>query len=401
MDESFDKVMLADLRRRRSEKWRMYPDDVLPAFVAETDFALATPIRDALLDAVRIGDTGYPSAAGLAEAFVVFAKEWFGWSPDPERVVLVPDVLVGVAEMLRVLTEPGDRVVINTPAYPPFWPIVREYGREIVEVPLSRSRDGWDLDFAGLEAAFVRGAKAYLLCNPHNPTGRVFTRAHLEKVAELANRFGVAIVADEIHGPLTLRGATHIPFVALDGVATERAVTVTSASKAWNVPGLKCAVAVAGSDAVRSRFAALPHELHARAGNLGVIASIAAFTQGAPWLRALLEHLDRNRRLLADLLERDLPGVRYVPPQASYLAWLDCTALGLGPDPAPFFLERGRVALSRGLDFGREGAGFVRLNMGTSAQLMSEAVDRMRSALSEISPTTQAASRGRGSTSPA
>ena len=179
MADSFDTVRLADLRRRRSEKWRMYPDDVLPAFVAETDFPLAEPIRDALLDAVRIGDTGYASAGGLAEAFVVFAKEWFDWSPDPRRVVLVPDVLVGVAEMLRVLTEPGDRVVINTPAYPPFWPVVREYGREIVEVPLLRGREGWDLDLGGLEEAFARGAKAYLLCNPHNPTGRVFTRQSL------------------------------------------------------------------------------------------------------------------------------------------------------------------------------------------------------------------------------
>ena len=260
----------------------MYPDDVLPAFVAETDFALAEPIRDALLDAVRIGDTGYASAGGLAEAFVVFAKEWFDWSPDPRRVVLVPDVLVGVAEMLRVLTEPGDRVVINTPAYPPFWPVVREYGREIVEVPLLRGPEGWELDLGGLEEAFARGAKAYLLCNPHNPTGRVFTREQLQTIAELANRYDVAIVADEIHAPLTLPGASHTPFVSLDEVATQHAVTVTSASKAWNLPGLKCAVAVAGSESVRSRFTALPHDLHARAGNLGVIASIAAFTQGAP-----------------------------------------------------------------------------------------------------------------------
>ena len=395
MEQSFDDVVLADLRKRRSEKWRMYPDDVLPAFVAETDFALAPPIRDALLDAVRVGDTGYANADGLAEAFVVFAKEWFDWSPDPRRVVLVPDVLVGVAEMLRVLTEPGDRVVINTPAYPPFWPVVREYGREIVEVPLERGPEGWDLGFAGLEEAFARGAKAYLLCNPHNPTGRVLTRGQLLAIAELANRYDVAIVADEIHAPLTLAGARHTPFVSLDEVATQHAVTVTSASKAWNLPGLKCAVAVAGSESVRSRFAAFPHDLHARAGNLGVIASIAAFTQGASWLRALLDHLDRNRRLLADLLAHDLPAIRYVPPQASYLAWLDCNALGLGADPAAFFLEHGRVALSRGLDFGAEGAGFVRLNMGTSSQLMTEAVNRIRTALAETSPATPTTTRSR------
>ena len=299
---------------------------------------------------------------------------------------LVPDVLIGVAEMLRLLTKPGDSVVINTPAYPPFWRVIREYGLQIVEVPLSRGPNGWDLEFGGLEEAFARGAKAYLFCNPHNPTGRVFTRAQLQTIADLANRYRVAIVADEIHGPLTLPGATHTPFVALGDVAAERAATVISPSKAWNLPGLKCAVAVAGSDAVASRFSDLPHDLNARAGNLGVIASIAAFTKGGPWLRGLLEHLDRQRRLLATLLERDLPGIRYVPPQASYLAWLDCAALELGPDPAPFFLERGRVALSRGLDFGAEGAGFVRLNIGTSAELMTEAVSRMRVALTDIPP---------------
>ena len=389
LKDPFENVKLADLRKRRSEKWRVYSDDVLPAFVAEMDFALAPPISAALEEAIRIGDTGYANAGGVAEAFAIFANEWFGWSPDPRRVVIVPDVLIGVAEMLRLLTEPGDRVVINTPAYPPFWRVIREYGREVFEVPLARSAEGWDLDVAALERAFARGAKAYLLCNPHNPTGRVFTRAQLQAIADLANRYGVAVVADEIHGPLTLSGAKHTPFVTLGDHAARRAATVISPSKAFNLPGLKCAVAVAGSDDVLSRFSALPHDLHARAGNLGVIASIAAFTEGAPWLRALLEHLDRNRRLLTDLLKEDLPDVRYIPPQASYLAWLDCGALGIGPDPAAFFLERGRVALSRGLDFGAEGAGFVRLNMGTSSQLLREAVQRMRAALADASPRAE------------
>ena len=373
---------LADLRRRRSEKWRVHPADVLPAFVAEMDFALAEPIERALLEAVRLGDTGYANASGLADAFVAFARDLFGWSPDPANVVIVPDVLIGVAEVIRVLTKPGDRVVINTPAYPPFWPVVREFSREIVEAPLARTADGgWDLDFERLEAAFASGAAAYLLCNPHNPTGRVFTRAQLEIVADLANRHRVVVVADEIHAPMTLPGAIHTPFVRLGEAGVECSVMVTSASKAFNLPGLKCAVAVAGSDAARQRFADLPDELHARAGNLGVIASIAAFTEGGPWLRALIAHLDRNRQLLAGLLERHLPAVGYRPPEASYLAWLDCNALGLGPDPTAVFLERGRVALSRGLDFGAEGAGFARLNIGTSADLMTEAVQRMAAAL--------------------
>ena len=379
--ERLVELTIAELRKRRSEKWRLYPEDVLPAFVAESDFALARPIQDALIEAVRLGDTGYAHAAGIAEAFVVFARELFGWTPDPARVVLMPDVLVGVAEMIRVLTKPGARVVINTPAYPPFWPVVREYGREIVEAPLARTAAGWEIDFARLEAAFADGAAAYLLCNPHNPTGRVFTRPDLERVAALANRYGVAVVADEIHAPLTLPGAVHTPFVALGERGAERAVTVTSPSKAFNLPGLKCAVAVAGSLAVRARFADLPEDLYARAGNFGVIASIAAFTQGGPWLRSLIAHLDRNRASLGNLLRDQLPDVRYDPPEASYLAWLDCTALGLGPDPAAVFLEHGRVALARGLNFGAEGAGFARLNIGTSETLMTEAVERMAAAV--------------------
>ena len=392
-------LTLADLRTRQSDKWRTHPADVLPAFVAEMDFALAAPIRDALLEAVRIGDTGYANPGGIAEAFAGFAHAIFDWSCDPARVVVVPDVLVGAAEMLRVLTRPGDRIVINTPAYPPFWPIIREYGREVVEVPLARAGDLWDLDLGRLEAAFATGAAAYLLCNPHNPTGRVFTRAQLMDIARLAERYGVAVVADEIHAPMTLPGATHTPFVSLGDAVAETAVTVTSASKAFNLPGLKCAIVIAGSETVRARFAALPDDLHARAGNLGVIASIAAFREGVPWLRDLVARLDRNRRLLADLLRQRLPTVRYEPPEASYLAWLDCSALGLGADPAAIFLERGRVAVSRGLNFGTEGAGFVRLNIGTSEELIAEAVDRMARSIADAPVAASHATAAKRTTS--
>jgi cystathionine beta-lyase len=294
----------------------------------------------------------------------------------------VADVMTGAAEVLRALTDPGARVVINTPAYPPFWPTLREYGREVVEVPLLRTATGWDLDFDGLERAFAAGAGAYLLCNPHNPTGRVFERTQLERVAAIAERFGAVVVADEIHGPLTLPGARHVPFVSLGERAARNAVTLMSASKAWNIAGLKCAVVVAGSEEVRERLRAMPKELVGRVGHFGALASIAAFTEGLPWLRALHAHLDRNRRGLGELLAARLPSVRYIPPEASYLAWLDCSGLGIGPDPAAHFLDRGRVALVRGLNFGAEGAGFVRLNMGTSAGLLTEIVSRMARAMS-------------------
>jgi cysteine-S-conjugate beta-lyase len=207
------------------------------------------------------------------------------------------------------------------------------------------------------------------------------SRAELERIAALARRYDVVVVADENHAPLTLPGAVHTPFVSLSPEVLPPAVTVISAAKAWNVAGLKCAVVVAGSEALRARLATLPAEVQTRAGHLGVLAAIAAFREGRPWLRELLAHLDRNRRLLAELLATHLPAVGYVPPQASYLAWLDCTALGLGDDPAAHFLAHGRVALSRGLDFGANGAGLVRLNMGPSRALLEEVVRRMAAAL--------------------
>ena len=379
--DPFDDCSLADLRARRSEKWATYPADVLPAFVAEMDVALAAPIKRALIDAIDRGDTGYAHPAGLADAFADFAHAWFNWTVDSDRVVLVPDVTVGLAEVLRLTTPPGSGVVINTPAYPPFAPTIAEYGRRVVDVPLLDAARGWNLDFEGLERAFRAGARAYLLCNPHNPTGRVFVRDDLERIAALARRYDVVVVADENHAPLTLPGAVHTPFASLGDQVVPHAVTVISAAKAWNVAGLKCAVVVAGSESMRARLAMLPPEVQTRAGHLGVLAAIAAFREGRPWLTDLLTHLDRNRRLLSDLLAAQLPAVGYVPPEASYLAWLDCAGLGLGDDPAAHFLTEGRVALSRGLDFGANGAGYVRLNMGTSRALLEEAVRRMAAAV--------------------
>jgi cystathionine beta-lyase len=299
---------------------------------------------------------------------------------DPEQVALVPDLMVGVAEILRTSTSPGDPVVINPPVYPPFFDTLAEVGRSAVEVPLARDPSGWRLDLDALEAAFRAGARAYLLCSPHNPTGSVWPAADLARIAELAARYRVLVLADEIHAPLTLPGATHVPYLTVDGAAPN-AVLLSSASKAWNLAGLKCAVAVTGSDRMRSALDRLPKEVPYRAGILGVLAAVAAFRDGGAWLDALLAHLDRNRRLLADLLTGSLPEIGYRAPQASFLAWLDCTTLGLGDDPARAFRKHGRVALSRGLDFGRQGAGYARLNIGTSAELLAEAVRRMATAV--------------------
>jgi cysteine-S-conjugate beta-lyase len=391
----FDDLSLEGLRGRRSQKWVKYPSDVLPSWIAEMDFEIAAPIRDVLLAAIERSDFGYAGSLGVPAAFAEFAARRFGWAVAPDRVFVVPDTMVGIAEGLRLSTRPGDGVVINPPVYPPFFDEIPTAERRILEVPLLETDGGWELDFDRLEQAFADGARAYLLCNPHNPTGRVFPRPELERVAELVNRYGVFVIADEIHSPLVLPGAVHTHYVALGDETTGPSLTVTGASKAWNLAGLKCAVVVAGSEAVRDELRRRTGSLHDLTGLLGVFAAEAAFREGEPWLNELLACLDGNRRYLGELLAERLPDVGYRPPEASYLAWLDCRALPFGDEPAEAFLEQGRVALTRGLAFGREGAGFARLNFATSRGILAEIVARMAAALTVSSSTGARASRRR------
>jgi cysteine-S-conjugate beta-lyase len=382
----FDDLSLDRLRQRTSEKWSLYPPDVLPAFVAETDFDTAQSVRNALATAIDSGDLGYAHPAGLGAAFADFAKSRFGWPIEARRVFVVPDVMSGVIESLNALSPRGSAVVISPPVYPPFFGTLRNVDRPIVEVPLRRDSESgrWELDFSGLEKAFAAGAGAYLMCSPHNPVGRVWSESELRKIAELAERYGVVVVADEIHAPLTLPGAAFSPYLAVGG-PKQMAVSVTSASKAWNIAGLKCAVVVAGSEAVeeslRGHFATLETEIRDRIGQLGVVGTLAAYRDRTDWLDGLITHLDSNRKLLKMLLDERIPDARYSPPEATYLGWIDCSSLGIGNDPAAHFLERGRVALARGLDFGEQGSSYVRLNFGTSSAILTEIVERMARSL--------------------
>ncbi len=381
MRNGFEDLDLDRLRRRRSEKWRAHPPDVLPAFIAEMDYDLAEPVLAALRGAVDLSDCGYATPAGVGETFARFAAARHGWTVDPGRVRLVPDVMAGVDVILKLATEPGDGVVINTPVYPPFFEHITGGHRRVVEVPLVRVDGRHELDFAGLEAAFAAGARSYLLCNPHNPTGRVFSAGDLDRIASLAEQYGVLVLSDEIHASLTLPGARHTPFVSLGGAAAEQGVTLASASKAFNIAGLKGAVAVAGSASRQRLLARLPSSCQYGAGLFGVLASLAAWSSGDEWLDALLAQLDHARTEFGRLLGQRLPEAGYVPPEASYLAWVDCSRLDLGPEPAEVFLDRGRVALGRGLDFGPPGDGFVRVTIGTSSALLAEIVDRMAAAV--------------------
>jgi cystathionine beta-lyase len=376
-----DEITLERLRRRTSQKWKRYSADVLPLFVAESDFPTPPAVAKALHEAIDIGDLGYAGPSGAGEAFASFAADRFGYAPDPRDVITVPEVMVGVAEILRVIGETGDRIVINPPVYPPFFMTIDEVRREIVEVPLLENAGSYALDFDAIEDAFKAGARAYLFCNPHNPVGRAYSRDDVVRVAALAERHGVAVIADEIHAPLVLPGATHTPFESVVRETGVHAVTLTSASKGWNIAGLKCALAMTSSDWGRGILKKLPKELPERVGHLGVIATRAAFTDDVPFLNRAIAHLDVQRANVQTLLVKyGLEGIHYTPPQAGYLAWLDCRGLQLPEEPAAAFLKRGRVALYPGRYFGAQGSGYVRLNFATSSAILEEAVRRMGAA---------------------
>jgi len=381
MTDELPVAPLSELARRRSAKWRKYPADVIPLFVAEMDFALAPPVRDALREAVDASDVGYSQAdPELGEAFAGFAAERWGWSVDPVAVTAVTDVGVGVVETLRVLTQPGDVVAISPPVYPPFFDWTPEAGVRTHEVPLHLDEAGYRLDLAAIEAAFAQHPAAYVLSNPHNPVGRVHTADELRALVTLAQRYRVVIVSDEIHAPLVLPGAAYTPILSLPGAA-DVAVAVVSASKAFNLAGLKCAAVVTASARMAAAVASFPPDTRWRTGHLGVIASVAAFRAGGPWLDQLLHTLDARRTQLGDLLRDRLPALSWHPPQATYLAWLDCRKLG-EDDPSRLFLDRARVAVEPGLRFGAAGVGHVRLNFGTGAHVLDEATARLATALS-------------------
>ncbi|MCX5064334.1 aminotransferase class I/II-fold pyridoxal phosphate-dependent enzyme [Micromonospora lupini] len=370
-------LTIDQLRQRTSLKWREYPDDVLPLWVAEMDVPLAEPVARAITDAVARGDTGYPAGTAYPQALAEFARRRWGWDGlAVERSALVPDVMHGVVEALRLVTEPGDAVVVNCPVYPPFYESLAHADRRIVEAPLG---EDLRIDLGALEDAFRRARAgerpaAYLLCSPHNPTGVVHSAAELTAVADLAQRHGVRVVADEIHAPVVAGGARFVPYLSVPGA--ENGLSLMSASKGWNLAGLRGGLLVAGP-AAAGDLARVPIGVSIGTSHLGVIAHTAAFRDGGEWLDALVTGLDDNRRLLAALLAEHLPAIRYQPGQATCLAWLDCRALGLGDDPAAVFLDRGRVALNSGTTFGTGGGGHVRLNLATSPELITEAVRRM------------------------
>jgi len=378
---------LSELQTHRSEKWRAFPHDVLPLPVAEMDFPVADPIRETLREMVDRSDLGYLGPIPeMGVAFAGFAQRRWGWSVDPLQVRIAADVGVGVVEVLRVITKPGDKILINSPVYPNFWTWCNETHLQQVDVPLTESEtevngSHWILDWDGIEKAYKSGIKAHLICNPHNPLGRVYTREELSRLADLAKTHNVYILSDEIHAPLTFPEQIFTPFLAISETAREVGITITAASKGWNIAGLKCAIIVTQNSKVYETLNAIAPATHYRASLLGAFATVTAFEKGEPWLEDVMVELDHNRKLIVELIAAKTPGVGYRIPHCSYLAWLDLTAFTLGEDPSAVLIEKAKVACVQGLRFGPQSTQYVRLNFATSPEILEEAFNRLATVL--------------------
>lgn len=371
-----------DLVRRPGTKWHR-PSGRLAAWVADMDFPIAPSIRHRLTDLAE-RDVGYPDweYADVSPLPVLFAQRMeqrYSWRPAVDRLHELSDVLQDVCLAIHHLTEPGDGIVLHTPAYAPFLRTIEAMGRRVVRVPWPFDHERLDRQLAGEGMggqSAGRVASMMLLCHPHNPTGHVFDRAELEVVADIAARHDLAVVSDEIHADLTHHPHVHVPFESLGVEVSARSVTVTAASKAFNLAGLRWAVMHAGHDRMHAALSVLPRHYFGSPNLMAVAATQVAWTHGDDWLEAVRAVLDENRHHLVDLLGEHLPGAVYQVPDATYLAWIDCRALGLGDDPAAVFAERG-VELSPGHTFGPEGAGHVRLNFATSPDVLARIVATM------------------------
>jgi len=384
----FDDLDRTWLRAKEGVKWRKPDPDVLPAWLADMDFPVAPPIRDALAEVMQRGDLGYPAWSTwsglnpLAEPFGTRMSEFYGWQPQPEWLFNFSDILQILQIILHLTTSPGDAIVLQTPNYPPFLKTIQLMRRRAVGNPIEWSGNGWEFDPERLEQAVRTSAcRTMMVVNPHNPTGRVFTRVELESLADIAVRNDMLVLADEVLADLAYAPRHHIPLASIGPEIAERTVTLSSITKAFNVSGLRCAVAHVGPAHLRDELASYPPDFFGPVNVLGVEATKAAWQFGDAWLAALVGHLRCNRDLVAATLAAHVPTIRYEPPQAAYLAWLDCNGLGLDEEPADYFLAKARVDLSHGADFGPEGRGFARLNFATSTGILTEILDRITMAV--------------------
>jgi len=351
------------------------------------DFPVADPIRQVLSEMVKSSDLGYLGPIPeMGIAFSGFSKRRWDWNVNPDYVRVATDVGVAVVELLRIFTKPGDKVLFSSPVYQNFYTWMRETQVEMIDVPFkedpaSADETGWSHDWDGIEAAYKNGVSVHLLCSPHNPLGKVYTRENLEEIIALAKKYNVVVISDEIHAPLTFMETPFTPFLSLGEDAAKVGVTVTASSKGWNIAGLKCAVIVSQSGKMHEKLNALPPALHYRASLLGAFATVAAFEKCDEWLDEAIEILDENRNLIANLIASRIPAIGYRLPHASYLAWLDMSKLNLGVDPGLALIERAKVAFNSGHIYGDVGRNHVRFNFATSPAIVTEAIERIARAL--------------------
>ncbi len=382
MPYDFDRVI--ERRATASNKWRKYPADVLPLWVADMDFASPEPVIRALRERVEHGVYGYGfEEPEFAQVFVDRLQKRYGWTVSPEAVVMIAGVIPGFNVACRALTRPGDGLLMQVPVYPP---ILRSPGNHELtrdDVPLARDRDGrYAPDLDAFRAAIHARTRAFLLCNPHNPVGRVFTREELAGMARICVERDLAIIADEIHCDLLYQGQRHVPMASLGPEIEQRTITLMAPSKTFNLAGLKVSVAVIPNAPLRERFmAARGDYVQTQVNVLGYAAAFAAYRDGDAWLGELMRYLEANRDYLTDYVSRHLPGVTMPSPEGTYLAWLDCRGTRAAADPFTFFLERAKVAFNDGALFGPGGQGFVRLNFGSPRSILTEGLERMRRAL--------------------
>lgn len=388
MRESQIKIpSLSDLQTHRSEKWRSFPQEILPLPVAEMDFPVAEPIRQVLTEMVNASDLGYLGPIPeMGISFSGFANRRWNWLVNPDYVRVATDVGVAVVELLRIFAKPGDKVLFSSPVYQNFYTWMRETQVEMVDVPFkvdpeSTDGTGWSHDWDAIEAAYRSGISVHMLCSPHNPLGKVYTREKLLRIIALAKEYNVVVISDEIHAPLTFKESPFIPFLSLGEDAAKVGVTVTASSKGWNIAGLKCAIIISQSGKMHEKLNELPPALHYRASLLGAFATVTAFEKCDDWLDEAIEILDQNRNLIANLISSRIPAVGYHIPHASYLAWLDMSELNLGSDPGLALIERAKVAFNSGHIYGELGRNHVRFNFATSPVIITEAIERIARAL--------------------
>ncbi|MEU6602004.1 MalY/PatB family protein [Streptomyces flaveolus] len=378
---AFDGVSAERMRRDGHLKWTMLGAGLLGADAAEMDFGTAPAIAEALHSAVDRGILGYVPPAfevDLSEACATWQRDRYGWHVSPEDVRVVPDVIRALHLAIEYFSRPGSPVIVPVPAYMPFLEVPGLLGRQTIEIELTLSEGRYVYDLDALRDAYRAGGHLLLLCNPHNPLGRVMKADELMAISEVVDEYGGRVFADEIHAPIVYPGHRHIPYASLSSTAAGQAITAVSASKAWNLAGLKCAQVLLSNAADRDRWAQLGRLATDGTSILGVIAGSAAFRNGGDWLRDVLKYLDGNRQLLDTLLREGLPGVSYRPPEGTYLGWLDCRCLDLpGANIGEFFLHQARVALVDGAACGESGHGFVRMNFATSRSILERIVTQM------------------------